>query len=401
MNIFTIIIIFLTFQWLPQAILPSEIFQPNNNYQQILSDNYADIDGDFTAIPLHVTNPNYGVNMLQLDENTLLFYEVLPKDIRFNQDKLFRNVFLRFFLYDLQDNKISVEKTVMQITDNAYYKIQLCNNQIVICYSNGYKTMDTALQNISDFTPLPDILMLNNNENRLRFGYSFDDNMQKIVWSSSIDGICIYDLSTNQNKQLLAPDNQIFYSQPLGGFELLPDNAFFMPDNKSIGFYLPSLWGNDLGDFATLSLETGELWKIDYGDSSSYVSYQPINEQNKEYDIVCLNHENGYTYASASWQNKTVGNWRRLLNAPSYFDQNSVIYNNSYLAFWQEDTQELLLTNIASGEQRKVLKNNNLNLYCKIIGITEDNRIVFVCQEGYSKTDKRPFDYLLGITKNE
>ncbi len=402
MKIFTIIIIFLTFQWLPQSILPTEIFNPDNDYQQILNADNIGIEGNFIAIPLNIISPSNSsnINMLQLDNNTLLFYEELSKDIQFNQDSLLRNVFLKFSLYNLRENKTKAERIVMQITDDAYHKIQLCNNQIVICYSDGYKTMDKSLQNISEFTPLPDILMFNNKENRLRFDYSFDDDMQKIVWSSSIDGVCIYDLSTKQNQQLLAPYNPIFYSEVLGGFELLPSDALFMPTGNNIGFYLPALWGDSLGDFVILNLETGELWTVEYGDSHNYVSCQPIREQNKEYSIVCLDYENGYTYALADWRNKTVSKWLKLPNAPPYFKQNSVIYNNNYLAFLQEDTLELLLTNLATSEQRRILKITEPNLNFQIIGIIEDNRIIFVCQEDYWENDKRPLQYLLGITPN-
>ncbi len=403
MKLFTIIIILLTFQWLPQSILPTEIFNQDNNYQQILNANNIDIEGDFVAIPLNIIDPSNvsNINMLQLDNNNLLFYEEIPKDIKFNQNKLLRNVFLKFYLYDLRENKTTAERIVMQITDDAYHQIQLCNNQIVICYSDGYKTMDKSLQNVSDFTPLPNILVHNNNENRLRFDYSFDNNMQKIVWSSSIDGVCIYDLVKNKNEQLLSPNDQLFYSENLGAYELLPDSPFFLNNEDFIGFYLPALWGDSLGDFVTLNLKTGELWTVEYGDSQNYVSYQPVSEQNKEYSIVCLDYENGYTYALADWRNKTVSKWLKLPNAPPYFKQNSVIYNNNYLAFLQEETLELLLTNLATSEQRRILKITEPNLNFQIICITEDNHIIFVCQEDYWENDKRPLRYLLGITKIE
>ena len=107
MKLFTIIIILLTFQWLPQSILPTEIFNQDNNYQQILNANNIDIEGDFVAIPLNIIDPSNvsNINMLQLDNNNLLFYEEIPKDIKFNQNKLLRNVFLKFYLYDLRENK--------------------------------------------------------------------------------------------------------------------------------------------------------------------------------------------------------------------------------------------------------------------------------------------------------
>ena len=66
----------------------------------------------------------------------------------------------------------------------------------------------------------------------------------------------------------------------------------------------------------------------------------------------------------------------------------------------QEDTLELLLTNLATSEQRRILKITEPNLNFQIIGIIEDNRIIFVCQEDYWENDKRPLQYLLGITPN-
>lgn len=44
---------------------------------------------------------------------------------------------------------------------------------------------------------------------------------------------------------------------------MLPSDALFMPDGNSIGFYCPALWGDSLGNFITLDLETGEFWTVE------------------------------------------------------------------------------------------------------------------------------------------
>jgi hypothetical protein len=45
---------------------------------------------------------------------------------------------------------------------------------------------------------------------------TFNNDMKKIVWSSSIDSVCLYGLTKNKNEQLLAPDDQLFYSENSG-----------------------------------------------------------------------------------------------------------------------------------------------------------------------------------------
>ena len=67
----------------------------------------------------------------------------------------------------------------------------------------------------------------------------------------------------------------------------------------------------------------------------------------------------------------------------------------------QEDNFELLLINLLTSEQRQILKITEPTLIFQIIGVTENNCIVFVCQEDYWENDKRPLRYLLGITKIE